>query len=198
MAHPGAKDVFVNVPFDQAYEPLFVTLVGVIVFLRMEPHCVLEVREQGDGRLKRILDLIRACRLSVHDLSRVGLPARFNMPFELGLACTLKLTTPSMYEVFVLDAVDYRLDRILSDYKGRDPLIHRNSCDGMVRCLLDAFEPKVSNAASEFRRAARLLRSSAESIKTELRTKSLFGAAAFRRLVSTATAIAIERGFIDG
>jgi hypothetical protein len=46
MAPPAATDVFVNVPFDPSHEPLFVTLIGTLVFLGQEPHCVLEVREK--------------------------------------------------------------------------------------------------------------------------------------------------------
>lgn len=97
MVAPDSKAVFINVPFDRSYESLFVTLVGTLVFLGQEPHCVLEVREKGEGRLTRIVDLMRMCRLSIHDLSRVGMPARFNMPFELGLACALKLGDPANY-----------------------------------------------------------------------------------------------------
>ena len=111
----------------------------MLVFLGQKPRCVLEIREQGDGRLARILDLVRACRISVHDLSRVSTPVRFNMPFELGIACALKLLHPLDYEVFVLDAAPYRLDKTLSDYKGRDPLIHHGTSDGLLACVLDAF-----------------------------------------------------------
>jgi hypothetical protein len=91
VSTPDPEGVFINAPFDAAYEPLFITLVGMLVFLGQKPRCVLEIREQGDGRLARILELVRACRISVHDLSRVSTPVRFNMPFELGIACALKL-----------------------------------------------------------------------------------------------------------
>lgn len=196
MVASDPRDVFINVPFDPGYEPLFVTLVGALVFLGQEPHCVLEVREKGDGRLKRILDLMRTCRMSIHDLSRVGTPVRFNMPFELGLASALKLTAPSRYEIFVMDAVDYRLDRLLSDYKGRDPLIHHGTPDGMLGCLLDTFASDVEDPLREFRRATRLLRKSAELMKRDLRAASLFRPSLFRRLVTAATRIAIEQEFI--
>ena len=142
--------VFVNVPFDSSYEPLFITLVGVLVFLGQDPHCVLEVREKGDGRLTRIVDLMRTCKVSIHDLSRTGTPARFNMPFELGLACALKIADPKAYEILVLESEPYRIDRTLSDYKGRDPLIHHGTCDGMLACLLDAFVPGIPGAAVEY------------------------------------------------
>lgn len=196
VAVPDPNAVFINVPFDRSYEPLFVTLVGSLVFLGQEPHCVLEVREKGDGRLLRIVDLMRACRMSIHDLSRTGTPVRFNMPFELGLACSLKVTDPGAYEVFVLDSRAYRIDRTLSDYKGRDPLIHGGTCDGMVACLLDAFIAGVPNAAAEFRSATRVLRKSAQLLKRQMKTPSLFRPALFRLIVAAATDIAITRGFI--
>src|SRR5216110_3608082 len=98
MTRLDSERVFINIPFDKAYEPLFIPLVGTLVFLRQEPHSVLEVTETGAGRLARILDLMHTCRLSIHDLSRTGVPARFNMPFELGLACAIKNESPSAYD----------------------------------------------------------------------------------------------------
>lgn len=80
------------------------------------------------------------------------------MPFELGLACALELQHPSDYEVFVLDAIPYRIDRTLSDYKGRDPLVHGGTCIGMLTALLDRSQTDVPDAAREFRRAALVLR----------------------------------------
>ena len=196
VAVPGANSVFVNAPFDKSYEPLFITLVGALVFLGQEPHCVLEVRERGDGRLARIFELMRACRISIHDLSRVGTPARFNMPFELGLACALKLGAPASYEVVVLDARSYKLDRTLSDYKGRDPLIHNGTCEGMLACLLDTFASNTPEGVKEFRIATRALRKSVQLVKQSMRVNSLFRPALFRMVVAAASNIAIERGFI--
>jgi len=188
--------VFINAPFDRSYEPLFVTLVGCLVFLGQEPHCVLEVSEKGDGRLARIVALMRACRMSIHDLSRSGTPVRFNMPFELGLACALKIENPATYDVFVLDSRPYRIDRTLSDYKGRDPLIHNGTCDGMVACLLDMFVSDVPDAVAEFRNAARVLRRSAQLMKRDMRATSLFRPSLFRLVVAAATEVARDRGFI--
>src|SRR5437764_9856436 len=99
MVAPAPKGVFINAPFDPSYEPLFITLVGTLVFLGQDPHCVLEVRERGDGRLARIIELMRMCRMSVHDLSRTGMPVRFNLPFELGLASAIKIANPN--QIFV-------------------------------------------------------------------------------------------------
>src|SRR5437763_1236726 len=160
MPRVDAHQVFINAPFDRAYEPLFITLVGTLVFLRQKPHCVLEVTETGSGRLARILDLMRACQLSIHDLSRTGVPVRFNMPFELGLACAIQNASPTAYEIIVMDAKPYRLDRTLSDYKGRDPLIHGGTCDGLQACLLDAFRTDAADSVVTFQKAAKALRKS--------------------------------------
>ena len=144
----------------------------------------------------RILDLIRKCRISIHELSRVGLPVRFNMPYELGLASALKLTSGYRFEIFVLETQDHRLDITLSDYKGRDPLIHHGTCDGMVACLLDTFASDIDDAPRQFRSAARLLRKSASLMKKDLKASSLYRASLFRRLVASAGEIAVDRGFI--
>jgi hypothetical protein len=196
VAVPESNAVFLNVPFDRSYESLFVTLVGTLVFLGQEPHCVLEVLGKGEGRLSRIVELMRRCRMSIHDLSRTGTPVRFNMPFELGLACALKVANPAAYEIFVLEARPFRIDRTLSDYKGRDPLIHGGTCDGMVACLLDTFITDVPDAAAEFRSAARVLRCSAQVLKRQMKATSLFRPSLFRLVGAAATDIARDRGFI--
>jgi hypothetical protein len=181
--------VFINAPFDRVYEPLFITLVGMITFLEYKPRCVLEVRETGEGRLQRIFELMQSCRISLHDMSRIGTPTRFNMPFELGLACSLKLREPNRYEVLVLDSTEYRLDRRLSDYKGRDLFVHRATHDGMVAALLDAFQSQNHNV-SAFRSAARKLRSSVATIKRDARTLTIFHPYLFPRITNAAADIA--------
>jgi hypothetical protein len=189
------KRVFINAPFDRAYEPLFITLIGMVAFLEYRPHCVLEVRETGEGRLQRIYELMRTCRISLHDMSRIGTPARFNMPFELGLACSLKLREPDQYEILVLDSTEYRLDRRLSDYKGRDLFIHSGTHEGMVAALLDAFQSQHRDA-STFRRAAQKLRRSAAVMKRDARTATIFHPYLFPRVASTAIDIASHFGLI--
>jgi hypothetical protein len=191
-----AKSVFVNVPFDRAYEPLFVTLIATLVFLGREPHCVLEVQETGQGRLQRIFQLIRSCPMSIHDLSRVGQPTRFNMPFELGLACGLALSSGN-HDIVVLDAKPHRLDKTLSDYKGRDPLIHKNSCDQLVSCLLDLFVTNdVLPAASKLRAGSKILRTAARKFKLNMRSDTVFRPAVYRHIVAAASQLAIKRNFI--
>ncbi|HEV2721955.1 MAG TPA: hypothetical protein VG323_18185 [Thermoanaerobaculia bacterium] len=187
--------VFINAPFDRRYEPLFVTLVGVLTFIEYKPHCVLEVRETGEGRLQRIYELMRTCRISIHDLSRIGAPARFNMPFELGLACSLKLGNPREYEVIVLDSEPYRMDRRLSDFKGRDLFIHHGTCDGMVAAILDSFQSRGVNVPA-FRRALRELRRSTADMKADFRAATIFHPHLFTGLMEAITQVAARHGLL--
>ena len=110
MVKVDEQSVFLNVPFDKGFERLFVSLVAAIVALGRTPRCVLEVAERGDGRLNRIHELIQKCRVSIHDLSRIGTPVRFNMPFELGLAYSLMKMGGN--HDFIITQV-YRLDKDL-------------------------------------------------------------------------------------
>jgi len=192
-----ARSVFINAPFDSRYEPLFVTLIGTLVFLGQSPHSVLEVREAGQGRLTRIFDLIKSCRMSFHDVSRVGTPVRFNMPFELGLACGISLASPGKHDVFVLDSEPYRIDRTLSDYKGRDPIIHRERCDELIAGVLDLFDAGSAPPIAELRRAARELRQASRKVKREFKSDTIFRPAIFKALISGAAEIATSRDFIS-
>lgn len=193
----ASNHVFLNVPFDPGYEPLFVTLVGTLVFLGQTPHCALEVRESGDGRLQRIFDLMGRCGMSIHDLSRVGSPARLNMAFELGLACSRRLNG-ERHEVVVLESKDYRLDKTLSDYKGRDPLVHYNRCDDMITCLLDIMTDPSLPDPDDLRESAATLRRTVRAIKRRLGAKTIFRPSAFRALSDMATHIGIVAGFFPG
>jgi len=194
---PGAPDprsVFVNVPFDRRYERLFATLISTLVSLGQTPHCVLEVRERGQGRLARIYDLLGSCGVSIHDLSRAGTPVRFNMPFELGLACSLALSGAA-HDVVVLDSEPYRLDRTISDYKGRDPLIHGHRVDDLVDCLADVFQVAREPTPAVLKTEARFVRRSAREIARTY-GGTLFRPSAFRALVAASADRARQQGLI--
>jgi hypothetical protein len=189
------QSVFLNTPYDAAYQPLFVTLVGTLVCLGQKPRCVLEIQETGQGRLASTYARLADCGTSIHDLSRTGSPARFNMPFELGMACGLAMAGED-HDIVVLDSEEHRLDRVLSDYKGREPLIHHGRCDQLVACLLDLFEVPEEPEPAQLRSATRLIRRSARQIVASYRTRTIYRPAPFRALIATATEVAAERGFI--
>jgi hypothetical protein len=82
--------VFLNIPYDRRFGRLYLAYIAGLIELGLTPKVTLGI-PGGAARLDRIFDLIRTCRYSVHDLSRVQLDfappptPRFNMPFELGL-----------------------------------------------------------------------------------------------------------------
>lgn len=195
---PDPKAVFLNVPFDKGYEPQFVALVATMIAIGRNPRCVLELAEVGVGRLPRLLDQIRSCKVSVHDLSRVGSPARFNMPFELGLACAVaNLELGAGYEFILLERKPYRLQRTLSDLNGRDPYIHGGSISGTIASVLDALRP--SAGGPSFDEAMRFYRDMAvigTELKRRARARSLFTRSIFIDLVATGVVRAQDIGYI--
>jgi hypothetical protein len=97
----SAKAVFLNIPYDDRFRRLYLAYLAGLIHLGLKPRATIEI-PGGRNRLDKILELIRSCRYSIHDLSRVQLERtlpitpRFNMPFELGLAvASSKLGTTS-------------------------------------------------------------------------------------------------------
>jgi hypothetical protein len=187
-AAPGPS-VFLNVPFDAGYERLFVALVAGLCMLGCRPRSVLEITS-SEVRLRRVLALVRSCRLSIHDLSRVsGRPPRFNMPFELGLAAAVAFGPGARHQFFVLERRPHRLERTLSDLNGYDPYIHRGSADGAITALLDCVRGTRSPEPGRVRVVARALWAAARRFKAEHGSETVFRAAIFRKLVAAGTAL---------
>jgi hypothetical protein len=133
-------NVFVNVPFDDAYEPLFEALVFTIFACGYRVRCALEESDSGDIRLDKLVELIRESPRSIHDLSRIEtgeneLP-RFNMPFELGLALGAKrFGRRPRDRIKIMVAEPYRLPAYLSDLGGNDPDAHKNEPEKVIRIV---------------------------------------------------------------
>jgi hypothetical protein len=189
-------DVFLNVPFDEDYEPLFVALIVGLVAFRRRPRCVLEIPSAGRGRIARIFTLLRSCGASVHDLSRVTLSGppgqrapRFNMPFELGLACALDQIDDHPF--VVLEEVPYRVQRSLSDLGGIDAYVHRGSADGVLAALSDWLGSRGNDPTPrKLRRLHELVLQRARGMQRELGAGSLFTPTLFRRITLVASIVA--------
>lgn len=190
------RSVFLNVPFDKSYEPLFVALISVLVALGRTPRCVLEVPEQGDGRLVRIFDLIRSCSVSVHDLSRVGVPVRFNMPFELGIAFALRRISQN-HNFIMLEAVRHRLQKTLSDLNGIDPGVHGKTVRGMISCMLSNLgQPRGNPDPKRIEKIHRQLWKTVPFVKKAHRRSSIYSRAIFGELVEGAIRLARKDALI--
>jgi len=147
MAAPRfEQSVFINCPFDPAYETLLHAIVLTTVSLGFIPRCALEAGD-ADYRFPHILELLTKSKYSIHDLSRftgegAANLARMNMPLELGVAIGLKLSRKKhRWAVMVPTApVDpqagqaaFEYQRYISDLAGKDPLRHEQTPESVVR-----------------------------------------------------------------
>jgi hypothetical protein len=192
------ESAFLNIPYDQRYEGLYLAFMAGLCAFGLRPRATIEI-PGANRRLDRIIELIRGCRYSFHDLSRVQLdrnsPAtpRFNMPFELGLAVDWSLGAGSSHEWFVFESRTHRLSKSLSDLNGTDPYIHEGTVRGVLRGLMNALtrtthRPELTELDAiygDLRKAARRIRSE--------RGGSLFEARAFQDLAVLAQQSAQKR-----
>ena len=141
----ASRSVFLNIPYDEQFEPLYVAYIVGLYQLGLQPRVTLEITG-GERRLNRILTLIRSCRYSIHDLSRVELDhnppfptPRFNMPFELGLAVAAKDLADPKHKWFLFETVARRVEKSLTDLNGTDANIHGGTVQGVMSELCNAF-----------------------------------------------------------
>jgi hypothetical protein len=128
----GERAVFINCPFDAAYQPMFEAIVFTVQRCGFVARCALEVSDGGETRIARILTLIGECPYGIHDISRTELDAttnlpRFNMPFELGLYLGARHfggRRQRAKRCLILDRERYRYQTFLSDIAGQDIEAH--------------------------------------------------------------------------
>lgn len=193
---PDEESVFINVPFDKSFERSFVALIASLISIGRKPRCVLELPEYGEGRLNRIFKHLKTCRVSIHDLSRVGLPVRFNMPFELGLACALARYEGS-HSYIIFEKKRHRLSQTLSDISRCDPQIHKGSMISMINCVLDTLASRRNNPDPNevHRMSINLWRVTCE-MKRRTRRDSIYNRSLFLRIVEAGIQLSREKGFI--
>lgn len=192
-------EVFLNVPYDQPFENLFLAYIAGIRTFGLAPRATLEIRG-GERRLEKIRNLIAKCRYSIHDLSRVELDRsaprtpRFNMPFELGLAVAHQMSTPPQpHDWFVCEALGLRLLKSLSDLNGTDPYVHGGTIVGVFRELRNIFtRPGRQPTVQQMRRVYRHVRRSVPSILHKSGSDSLYNATVFKDLV-VAAGVAVDK-----
>lgn len=127
-----ARSIFINCPFDQQYQAMFLAIVYGVQDAGFIPRCAREAYDSGDVRISKITRIIGECQLSIHDISRTdldpvhGLP-RFNMPLELGidLGCrAFGLGKLRSKKCLIFDSEAYRYQKFISDIAGQDPTAH--------------------------------------------------------------------------
>jgi hypothetical protein len=193
---PADDSVFLNVPYDAAFGPQFLAYLCGICAFGLVPRVTLEL-QGGVRRLDRIIELIEACRYSIHDLSWVGLDPtppptpRFNMPFELGLAVLHAKKTDTQHMWYLFESTPWRLQKSLSDLNGTDPYIHADTVDGVFRELAKAFvrrerQPSVAQMQSIYQK----LTANLPRILTDAAATDPFNARAFSDIVIFTSAVA--------
>jgi hypothetical protein len=138
------RNVFINCPFDEGYEPVFRAIVFTIFECGLTARCAKEAYDSGEVRIEKIIKIIRECCLGIHDVSRTdtnerGLP-RFNMPLELGLflgARRFGSGRQRRKSCLVLDREQYRYQEFISDIAGQDIAAHGNEPRRAIRAVRD-------------------------------------------------------------
>jgi len=185
--------VFLNIPYDSAFENLYLAYIAGLRAFGLIPRATLEI-PTSQRRLERIFKLIQQCAYSIHDLSRVQLDAkapwvpRFNMPFELGLA--VAQNTGSRRETwYVCETVPHRISKSLSDLNGTDVRIHAGTVRGVFGALCDIFVRKTRQpSVQEMYRIYLVLRRNLPGIMRQAGARDPYGARVFRDLVFAARA----------
>lgn len=139
------RNVFINCPFDPAYTPFFNAIVFTVHDIGFRPRCALEASNAGQFRLEKIVEIIAACKYSIHDLSQTALDPitnlpRFNMPFELGLDLGCQRFGSSFHRgkiSLVLDTESHRYEAFISDVKGQDVTARGNTVPEVIEVVRD-------------------------------------------------------------
>jgi hypothetical protein len=181
------ESVFLNIPYDDAFEDLYLAYIVGLTQLGLRIHAALAVPNQG--RLATIIKLIEQSKFSIHDLSRVevsrGVP-RFNMPVELGLALYRSHTTKGKHRVFIFESRAHRAQRSTSDVSGIDPQIHGGTPKGVMSVLRNIFrQPGGVTTVPEMLASFRGLKRRLPELRRKAGSKSL-EAAVFQDLAVAA------------
>ena len=184
---PNPNAVFLNIPYDQEFQTLYIAYIVGLYQLGLTPFLTSGI-PGGERRLDRILALIQSCRYSIHDLSRVELsvtpPAtpRFNMPLELGITITWAKMYPKRHTWFLWESINRRIQKSMSDLDGTDPHIHSGTVVGVLSELRNAFVRDGAPSIQEMLVAYSVVESSVHDILESAGTNNLYAAATFREL----------------
>ena len=139
------EGVFINCPFDSVHLPVHHAIVTTTVACGFEPRSALESASAAKPRMQRISEALRSSRYSVHDLTRAcGDPAhnnlaRFNMPFEFGMAFLHTETSGGVgvrHDWLGLVPASHRHAEFISDLAGYDLEPYDGTAEAVIPPLL--------------------------------------------------------------
>jgi hypothetical protein len=135
------KNVFINCPFDDDYDPIFNAILFAVHRCGFILRCSKEFEDSTGIRIKNIISLIAASKYSIHDLSRVttsGELPRFNMPLELGIcigAIEFGAKKHKEKEYLILESEQFRFKQFISDISGQDIKAHNEEPFQAIKCV---------------------------------------------------------------
>jgi hypothetical protein len=180
LAFRREGSVFINCPFDPNFRPAFEAIVFSTVCCGFLPRCAMESGSVAIPRMEQIVQALRGCKYSIHDLSRcqgegdANMP-RFNMPLELGMAMTERAwrrRVRDRHDWFLLVPRHHPYGRFISDLAGYDPTQYDGTAAGVIPAVMSwlATRPDaercpmpsdVLNVLPDFHAALELLREAA-------------------------------------
>ena len=183
------ESVFLNIPYDNEFEDLYVAYIVGLTQLGLRVKASLAVPNQG--RLETIIGLIVKSDYSIHDLSRIeiskGIP-RFNMPVELGLALYRSHATNGRHWVYVFESKPYRAQKTTSDINGIDPQIHHGTPKGVMAGLRNILrQPGDVTTVPEMLISYDAVKRKLPELRRNAGGKSLFEASVFHDLMLAAS-----------
>lgn len=136
--------VFINCPFDDAFAKCHNALVLTVVACGYQPRSARESGTTSSPRMQRIRDALRGSRYSIHDLTRAyGDPttalARFNMPFEFGMAflfAHLGAEVGAEHDWLALLPASHPHGEFISDLAGYDLETHSGTVETIIPPVL--------------------------------------------------------------
>lgn len=141
--------VFINISIEDNYRDLRQAIIFGLIFMRFWPRSTSEKPfGASEIRFQKIVELIRDCKYSLHDLSCTELDnlnnlPRFNMPFELGLAMGNNRYSDSEKDVFVLDGVQHQFRKCCSDLECFDFPYHEKNPDIVITKIREWLDSQV-------------------------------------------------------
>lgn len=143
--------VFLNFPFDEAFEPYANAMHFAVVAAGLIPVCAKDLTTPDKPRLEILVDAIVKCHYSIHDFSRLAGEgeknfARFNMPVEMGMALFNALQTQRKNHrcaFFVPSGHDYKM--AASDLAGLDPIDYKGDELSLVAAVYEWLRDTINN-----------------------------------------------------
>jgi hypothetical protein len=135
--------VFINCPFDEEYKSLLRPMLFTVVYAGLVPRLASEKSDSLEHRLEKIVRLIKECKYSIHDLSRLKAARaneffRINMPFELGIDYGCRRIANnylSKKRSLIFESRRYDIQKAFSDLNGVDIKSHNNNPAQAVQAL---------------------------------------------------------------